>query len=164
VNKRSLESLPRVNSVRKILRTVPDCHGNANDRSPRRKPNRGLLEMTNRWGISFRVLRNARKYRIPYRIVRHVARRDKSCVYCKFRFRIGTRSRSNLASWEHMDGHSVKHPKVWNITLCCGRCNASRGEKWLADWFDSSYCKTKNISRQTVAPVVRRYLGRGLRG
>ena len=122
------------------------------------------LEMTNRWGIPSRVLRNAKKYRIPPRIVRHVARRDKSCVYCKLRFRIGTRSRSNLASWEHMDGRSVRQPKVWNITLCCGSCNASRGEKWLVDWFDSLYCKTKNIRRRTVAPVVRRYLGRGLRG
>jgi hypothetical protein len=120
--------------------------------------------MTNRWGISSRVLRNATKYRIPDRVVRHVARRDKSCVYCKLRFRIGARSRSNLASWEHMDDDSLKHPKLWNIALCCGRCNASRGAKGLADWFDSAYCRKKNISRQTVAPVIRRYLGRGLRG
>ena len=120
--------------------------------------------MTNRWGISSRVLRNATKYRIPDRVVRHVARRDKSCVYCKLRFRIGARSRSNLASWEHMDDDSLKHPKLWNIALCCGRCNASRGAKGLAVWFDSAYCRKKNISSQTIAAVIRRYLGRGLRG
>jgi hypothetical protein len=120
--------------------------------------------MINSWGISSRVLRNAARYEIPDRVVRHVARRDKSCVYCKLRFRIGARSRNNLASWEHMDGYSVKHPKVWNIALCCGRCNTSRGPKGLAEWFDSAYCRKNNISRQTVAPVIRRYLGRGLRG
>ena len=120
--------------------------------------------MANRWGVPFRVLKNATKYDIPDPVVRHAARRDKSCVYCKLRFRIGARSRKNLASWEHMDGYSVKHPKVWNIALCCGSCNASRGPKGLAEWFDSEYCRTKNISRQTVARVVRRYLARGLRG
>jgi len=120
--------------------------------------------MTNRWGIPSRVLRNATRYDIPDQVVRHVTRRDKFCVYCKLRFRIGARSRNNLASWEHMDGYSVKHPKVWNIALCCGRCNNSRGPKGLAEWFDSEYCRKKNISRQTVAPVIRRYLERGLRG
>jgi hypothetical protein len=120
--------------------------------------------MTNRWGISSRVLRNAAKYAIPERIVRNVARRDKSCVYCKLRFRIGARSRSNLASWEHMDDDSVKHPKVWNIALCCGSCNASRGPKAFDEWFQSAYCRMKKISRQTVAPVIRRYLERGLPG
>jgi hypothetical protein len=120
--------------------------------------------MKDRWGISLRVLRNATKYKIPDRVVKHVARRDKSCVYCKLRFRIGARSRSNLASWEHMDDYSVDFPKVWNIALCCGRCNTNRGPKALADWFDSEYCKEKNISRHTVAPVIRKYLRRGLRG
>ena len=47
------------------------------------------LEMTNKWGIPSRVLRNATKYDIPDPVVRHAARRDKSCVYCKLRFRIG---------------------------------------------------------------------------
>jgi hypothetical protein len=121
------------------------------------------FEMTNKWGIPSRVLINATKYHIPDPVARHVAGRDKSCVYCKLRFRIGARSRNNLASWEHMDNDSVKHPKVWNIALCCGRCNTSRGLKRLGAWFDSAYCRKNNISRQTVAPVIQRYLGRGLR-
>src|SRR5271170_4708236 len=118
--------------------------------------------MTKRWGVPLRVLGNAKRYDIPEAVVRHVARRDKSCVYCKLRFRIGARSRNNLASWEHMDEHSVEHPKVWNIALCCGRCNNSRGPKGPAEWFDSAYYRKNVISRQTVAPVIRRYLGRGL--
>jgi hypothetical protein len=120
--------------------------------------------MTNKWGIPSRVLRNATRYDIPGPVVRHVVRRDKSCVYCKLRFRIGARSRNNLASWEHMDDYSIKHPKVWNTALCCGCCNTSRGPKGLAEWFDSAYCRKNNINRQTVARVIRRYLGRGLRG
>jgi len=121
----------------------------------RRFPMRVRLE------IPSRVLKNAAKYGIPDRGVSQIARRDRSCVYCKLKFRFGTRSRRNLASWEHMDGHSVRHPKVWNIALCCGSCNASRGPKGLAEWFDSAYCKRKNISRRTVAPVIRRYLAKG---
>jgi hypothetical protein len=120
--------------------------------------------MANRYGVSVRVLRNALAYNIPDRIARHVARRDRFCVYCKFRFRIGTRSRKNLASWEHMDEYAVKHPKVWNIALCCGSCNSSRGIKRYEEWFASAYCKGKNISRQTVDPVIRRYLARGSTG
>lgn len=120
--------------------------------------------MTNRWGIPSRVQRNAKRYNIPDAVVRHVTRRDKSCVYCTLRFRIGVRSRNNLASWEHMDDHSLKHPKKWNIALCCGRCNTSRGRKGLAEWFDSEYCRNKNINKRRVAAVVRRCLGRGLPG
>jgi hypothetical protein len=123
-----------------------------------------MLIRKNRYGISSRVLRNATKYDIPDRVVKYVARRDRFCVYCKLKFRIGARSRKNLASWEHMDGYSEKHPKLWNVALCFGSCNASRGRKGLAEWFDSAYCRKKNISRQTVAPVIQRYLERGLPG
>jgi len=123
-----------------------------------------MLVRKNRYGISYRVLRNATKYKIPDEVVKYVARRDRFCVYCKLKFRIGGRSRKNLASWEHMDDDSEKNPKLWNVALCCGSCNASRGPKGLKDWFDSAYCRRKNINRRTVAPVIRRYLGRGLQG
>jgi hypothetical protein len=116
------------------------------------------------YGIPSKVLKNATKYDIPGRVVKYVTQRDKCCVYCKLRFRIATRGRSNLASWEHMDEYSLRHPKVWNITLCCGSCNASRGQKRLMEWFDSDYCKEKKITKQTVARVIQRYLGRGLAG
>src|SRR5271157_2011837 len=120
--------------------------------------------MANRWGISSRILENATKYDIPDLVVSQEARRDKSCVYCKLKFRTGVRSRKNLASWEHMDDNSLRHPRVWNIALCCGSCNTSRGPKGLTEWFDSAYCRKKNISRQTVAPVIRRYLARRVSG
>ena len=122
------------------------------------RKNASMLVRKNRYGISSRVLRNATKYDIQDRVVRYVARRDRFCVYCKPKFTIGARSRKNLASWEHMDNYSVKHPKLWNVALCCGSCNASRGPKGLAQWFDSAYCRKKSIGRRTVAPVIRRYL------
>src|SRR5256884_2187615 len=53
------------------------------------------LAMTNRWGISSWVLRNATRYEIPDRVVRHAARRDKSCANCKLRFRVGGCHRSS---------------------------------------------------------------------
>jgi hypothetical protein len=122
------------------------------------------MHRRDRWGVPIRVRKNAKKYDIPDEVVKHVVARDRSCVYCKLRFRIGARSRKNLASWEHMDGRSVRHPKKWNIALCCGRCNSSRGPKGLAEWFDSDYCREKRIKKLKVASVVRRYLGRGLQG
>src|ERR1700683_2005515 len=65
----------------------------------------------NKLGVPSRVVRNAKVYNIPDPVVRHVVRRDKSCGYCRLGFRIGARSRSNLASWEHKDRDSVNHPK-----------------------------------------------------
>jgi|SRR5215472_285666 len=102
-----------------------------------------------------RLIRNGRKYRIPDRVMTEVMRRDRVCVYCKLKFK--ALSRGSKASWEHADGNSVKHPKISNISLCCGSCNSSRRTSF-AKWFASPYCRERNISRQTVAPVIQRYL------
>jgi len=101
---------------------------------------------------------------IPASLARKIIRRDKACVYCGLRFSPRAQSRKKRPSWEHMDDYSVWHPKVWNIAVCCGSCNASRGPKELAEWFDSTYCKEKRINKGTVSSVIRGYLRRGLRG
>ena len=101
---------------------------------------------------------------IPASLAKRIIGRDKSCVYCKVKFRHGVRSRKKRPSWEHMDDYSVRHPKIWNIAVCCGSCNASRGPKGLAEWFESDYCKKKSISKRSVAEIIRRYVRRGLPG
>lgn len=46
-----------------------------------------------------------------------------------------------------------------NIALCCIRCNASKGTKALADWLETTYCREREISRDSVAPVARDAVG-----
>jgi len=41
-----------------------------------------------------------------------------------------------------------------------GACNTSRGAKNILDWFESDYCKKKNINGRTVSSVVRKWLRR----
>ena len=55
---------------------------------------------------------------------------------------------------EHIvnDAKIVTHD---NIALCCIGCNASKGAKTLEQWSASRYCKDRQISAQSVSPVVQ---------
>jgi hypothetical protein len=57
-------------------------------------------------------------------------------------------------SWEHIinDDRIITRE---NIALCCRSCNSSKGVKPLAAWLDAPYCKKRNISKDTVAGVVK---------
>jgi len=100
-------------------------------------------------------------YKIPILLLDKIRKRDTLCVYCHRQLKedidvIGTPL--DKATVEHMDDNSVIHPEEWNVTMCCGSCNSSRGPKELADWFKTQYCKERNINESTVAEVVRTYL------
>lgn len=97
--------------------------------------------MANRWGI-------------PKEVEMHVLERDKYCVYCGILFTHDTSSRKSKASWEHIV-NDIRINGTDNIALCCVPCNASKGAKLLKDWLQSSYCKKKNITSETVADVVK---------
>ena len=101
----------------------------------------------NRWGI-------------PAWLERLVKERDKTCIYC------GTQMieqmaplgpRKAVATWEHIinDASIVTRE---NIARCCVACNSSKGTKNLSEWFQSSYCKKRGISKDTVAEVVKEAL------
>ena len=101
----------------------------------------------NRWGI-------------PEWLEREVRERDKICVYC------GTRMieqmpphgpRKAVATWEHIinDASIVTRE---NIARCCVACNSSKGTKKLSEWIQSTYCKTRATSKETVAEVVKEAL------
>lgn len=94
----------------------------------------------NRWGI-------------PAWLEREVLERDRSCVYCGISF-AHARERRERPSWEHVvnDASIVSRE---NIVRCCIGCNASKGSRALADWFQSRYCLSRGISSRTVAPVIR---------
>ena len=94
---------------------------------------------------------------IPSALEQEIRERDKNCVYCRVQMTNGRAlggSRRTLATWEHIinDAGIVTRE---NIALCCASCNASKGAKLLSVWLQSSYCKSRGISAQSVAAVVR---------
>jgi hypothetical protein len=100
--------------------------------------------MANRWGI-------------PKKIEDIVLNRDISCVYCGTSFSFSDPSRRTRRTWEHII-NDIRINGADNIALCCGSCNASKGNKKLEDWLTSKYCVTKNINRESVSDVVKRHL------
>ena len=98
----------------------------------------------NRWGI-------------PKWLEEEVSARDNTCIYCRVKFlNVVPRndSRKAMATWEHIinDDRIITRE---NIALCCRSCNSSKGVKPLAAWLDAPYCKKRNISKDTVAGVVK---------
>ncbi len=94
---------------------------------------------------------------IPKWLEDEVRARDKTCVYCGVRLLKSVprgRPRKTVATWEHIinDARIITRE---NIALCCAGCNSSKGAKKLSDWMESNYCKDKNISKQSVAKVIK---------
>lgn len=98
--------------------------------------------MANRWGI-------------PKDVEKHVLARDKNCIYCGENFEKEHLSRKTKPTWEHIV-NDIRINGVDNIALCCTSCNASKGSKLVEIWLESSYCKGKNINKETVSEVVRK--------
>jgi hypothetical protein len=97
------------------------------------------------------------RWNIPERLEEAVRERDKSCIYCGIIFSDDPQSFRERRSWEHIvnDANIIT---LENIALCCRGCNSSKGAKLLAVWMGSLYCKRKNISKDTVAQVVKEML------
>jgi len=100
--------------------------------------------MANRWGI-------------PKEVEDFVKKRDTNCVYCNIKFSSSDNSRKSKQSWEHIV-NDIRINGITNISLCCMSCNASKGAKHLEDWLKSEYCNTKNITKDSVASVVKNAL------
>lgn len=101
----------------------------------------------NRWGI-------------PDWLEEEVKERDQACVYCGTQMieQMPLRGpRKAVATWEHIINDACIVSRE-NITRCCVACNSSKGTKKLADWLQSSYCKKRGISKDTVAEVVKEAL------
>jgi len=94
------------------------------------------------------------RWNIPDWLEREVIERDRSCIYCGVEFTAQSESRRDRPSWEHIinDARIITRE---NIARCCVGCNASKGTKNLVDWFESRYCKTRGITQESVALVVR---------
>lgn len=98
-------------------------------------------------------------WNIPDWLEVKVKDRDKKCVYCDVTMKIYARTKGtpgDKATFEHIDNDGP--PSEANIAMCCASCNSSKGVKKLLDWFDSSYCKERNIGKDTVADIIRKYV------
>jgi hypothetical protein len=99
------------------------------------------------------------RWNIPDQLEEKIRKRDKVCVYCRIVLKEYRHVRGvprNTATWEHIDNDDLRSAS--NIVRCCGACNTSKGAKKIAKWFESEYCKRKNINERTVLPVVRNWL------
>ena len=97
---------------------------------------------------------------IPDWLEREVKERDKTCVYCGTQMieQMPPRGpRKAVATWEHIinDASIVTRE---NNARCCAACNSSKGTKNLSEWIQSSYCRMRGISKDTVAEVVKKAL------
>jgi hypothetical protein len=94
---------------------------------------------------------------IPDLLENEVRARDKNCVYCGVEMlqKVPRGSpRKTVATWEHIinDARIITRE---NIALCCCACNASKGQKTLVDWLQSTYCVQRGVSENTVAQIVK---------
>lgn len=104
------------------------------------------------------------RWNIPKEMEIEITKRDKNCVYCGIELIekiVKGQSRKNQATWEHIinDETIITYE---NISRCCASCNSSKGTKKLSVWINSPYCKNKNININTVAPVIKEALEKGL--
>jgi len=102
----------------------------------------------------------ANNWNIPPWLEKEVRERDQTCVYCDVDFTTATVSKKTAASWEHII-NDAKIITRENIALCCCGCNASKGQKKLSEWLKSEYCQARNITPDTVAPVIKQAIENG---
>ena len=97
------------------------------------------------------------RWKIPGSLEAEIRARDHDCVYCRVRFGSSPATIGSRATWEHIvnDARMVTRE---NIALCCGSCNASKGNRDLVDWLVSGYCKEHGITSDSVAEVVKKAL------
>ena len=103
----------------------------------------------------------ANNWNIPAWLEKEVRERDKKCVYCGVVFTAAKISKKTCASWEHII-NDAKIITRENIALCCCGCNASKGQKHLSAWLETKYCKERNITPESVAPIIKEAINNGL--
>ncbi len=87
----------------------------------------------------------------------HVIRaRDKRCVYCGILMK--ERSRASAGTTIEHFNNDGPFDEIYNLAICCRRCNSSKGTMKLSGWFKTPYCREREINEQTVSQPVRNYM------
>jgi hypothetical protein len=99
------------------------------------------------------------RWNIPDDLEKKIRKRDKLCVYCRTKLREYPHTSGvprNKATWEHINNNDLR--SAINVVRCCGACNSSKGTKKLLDWFESEYCKKRDINKKKVRAAVKNWL------
>ncbi len=91
---------------------------------------------------------------------KEIRERDKTCVYCHKVMKEWALkgSRIDMVTIEHISNYGPFNEKS-NVAICCQRCNSSRKNKALLDWFKTPYCIGRNINEETVKnPDIKEYI------
>lgn len=106
------------------------------------------------------------KFRIPANVMQELLERDRLCAYCHkdMVYPYDVNNRTQSATIEHLNfdgpfywGHGLEKE---DLVICCASCNSSRGDKRLIEWFESRYCVSRKITRESVSEPVKDYLRR----
>jgi hypothetical protein len=93
------------------------------------------------------------RWNIPDWLEREVLERDRCCIYCGVDFMLQSGRQRDKPSWEHII-NDARIATRENIARCCVGCNASKGAKTLVEWLDSKYCRTRDITGESVASIA----------
>jgi 5-methylcytosine-specific restriction endonuclease McrA len=94
------------------------------------------------WHRRKHLLNTIDDYSISKESLQTLIQKQNFCVYC--------------GSKEHLTfDHIIPISKngshsIHNLTISCKECNCSKGNKSLSDWLLTSFCKNKNIRRDTL--------------
>jgi len=88
-------------------------------------------------------------------VEKEIRARDKRCVFCHKKF--SRRSRTSGATIEHFNNDGPM-TKKYNLAICCGGCNSSKGTKKLLAWLKTPYCRERQINEKSVAKPVKEYI------
>lgn len=94
------------------------------------------------------------RWNIPPSLEQEIAERDQSCVYCNAVFSDAGGEVKSRPTWEHIV-NDLSIVTRENIVRCCTSCNCSKGSKTLGVWLTSTYCRSRGICAESVAPIVR---------
>lgn len=90
-----------------------------------------------------KLLKTARRWKIPVQTAEIVIKRDKKCIYCQCEFDDTVRAKKK--SWEHII-NDIRLNTPDNIALCCVGCNTSKGTKILEEWLASEKAIQRGVS------------------
>tara|TARA_R110000868_G_scaffold46756_5_gene154209 strand:- start:834 stop:1295 length:462 start_codon:yes stop_codon:yes gene_type:complete len=102
----------------------------------------------------------ANNWNIPEWLEIEVRERDKVCVYCGCEFTLAKDSKRSAMSWEHIINDATIITRD-NIALCCCGCNSSKGQKPLSIWLQTKYCLEREITPESVAPIIKKAITNG---
>ena len=105
-----------------------------------------LHNIISNWKRLNRIKQTNTKIRLTRKELENIKQNYLYCVYCG--------SKNNL-TFEHTTPVSKQgEHSVHNVVRACIKCNLTKGNKTLEEWFKTEYCQQKNINFDTFKKVI----------